>query len=418
MEPQYLKEMQENILALEESGAFRGEDVFLFGHCHATEVMADFLLSRNHSVKAILDNNVAKHGKAYKGIQIVPPQSVLQSTEARVCISVRFYEVMKAQLRRLGFQGEIHKVIDYNTYSEYSLSDATLEKKMSRIQSGREIVNQIRNRHGDKFRIFCPFAALGDIYIMMSYLPAFLKKRNVSQCVILVSSGILKEVVNLFGKYLVEVLPQKSLDAAIQAELYMQDDHSFIAHQDRPYVINLHLALYLKLIPLRKIYCAGIFGLPVTTAMSLPSRWQDFHDKRIKEHQSVILSPYAKSVIMLPMELWEMMAQRCAERGLRVFTNVNGEERPVHGTEPICPKLAEMKSAVEIAGVFVGLRSGLCDLIVTAKATKIALYPDYNYSDTQWKAIDMYYLPEFTENIVVENRIEDIVERVMDVIDV
>ena len=30
----------------------------------------------------------------------------------------------------------------------------------------------------------------------------------------------------------------------------------------------------------------------------------------------------------------------------------------------------------------------------------IALYPDYNYSDTIWIAIDMYYLDEY-ENIVV-----------------
>ena len=60
-----------------------------------------------------------------------------------------------------------------------------------------------------------------------------------------------------------------------------------------------------------------------------------------------------------------------------------------------------MKSAVEQAGLFIGIRSGLCDVVRTAKCKKIALYPDYNYCDTKWKAIDMYAIDTF-ENIVVE----------------
>ena len=47
------------------------------------------------------------------------------------------------------------------------------------------------------------------------------------------------------------------------------------------------------------------------------------------------------------------------------------------------------------------IRSGLCDVIREASCQKIALYPDYYYCDTKWKAIDMYRL-ESWENIVVE----------------
>ena len=61
-----------------------------------------------------------------------------------------------------------------------------------------------------------------------------------------------------------------------------------------------------------------------------------------------------------------------------------------------------MKSIVERAGIFVGIRSGMCDVLNTAEAKKIALYPDYNYSDTQWKAVDMYRLNGW-ENIVVKD---------------
>ena len=44
----------------------------------------------------------------------------------------------------------------------------------------------------------------------------------------------------------------------------------------------------------------------------------------------------------------------------------------------------------------------MCDVIRTADCRKIALYPDYNYSDTRWKAIDIYAIDTF-EDIVVKD---------------
>ena len=68
----------------------------------------------------------------------------------------------------------------------------------------------------------------------------------------------------------------------------------------------------------------------------------------------------------------------------------------------LSPIIAEMRSAVEQAGLFIGIRSGMCDVIKTAQCRKIALYPDYFYCDTKWKSIDMYAIDEF-ENIVVKD---------------
>jgi len=124
--------------------------------------------------------------------------------EVIVCIAARFYEAMYSQLRKLGFTGEIRKMIDYNTYAEYSLSDETIGRKWETFGGGAALFAH------------CP----------------------------------------------VEIIEQKELDAAIQAELYLQDDKAFIARQDSPYVVNLAKALYIKKIPLEKIYCCGVFGLP------------------------------------------------------------------------------------------------------------------------------------------------------------
>ena len=45
-------------------------------------------------------------------------------------------------------------------------------------------------------------------------------------------------------------------------------------------------------------------------------------------------------------------------------------------------------------------------MIREAKAKKIALYPDYNYCDTKWKAIDMYWIEQFDKNILAGEDIE------------
>lgn len=77
-----------------------------------------------------------------------------------------------------------------------------------------------------------------------------------------------------------------------------------------------------------------------------------------------------------------------------------GEELPLPRTKPICPAISEIQSVVERAGTFIGIRSGLCDVLREASCRKVALYPDYNYCDTRWKAIEMYRIDNW-ENIVV-----------------
>ncbi len=404
MELQYYKEMVDSCEELEQSGAIEQRAIYLFGHCNATEELANLLLEKGYPITAILDNSKAKHGMEYRGIPIVPPNAILSESPEQtiVCIVTRFYESMYAQLRELGFTGEIRKLVDYNTYAEYSLSEETMERKRKRVGHGMALIETLEKKYPGYFRIFCPFAALGDVYFCMSYLPYFLAMRGVRDYLVCVPSVSCAKVTALFDDCPVEVMRQKELDAAIQAELYMQDENAFIAHQDRPYVVNLPKALYYKRIPLEKIYCCGVFGLPKETEPKSPTRWKPYPDLNlIRKNRAVILSPYAKSVTALPADTWRDIVAHFRERGYQIFTNVAGEETPLEGTAPISPQICEMRSVVEQAGTFIGIRSGICDVIRTADCRKIALYPDYNYCDTNWKSIDMYAIDGF-ENIVVK----------------
>ncbi len=422
MDKEHYKEMVSNLENLMDANAIQNKDIYLFGHCNATEELLHRLLDQGLPVRAILDNNAAKHGSMAYGIPIVPTNNILEESpdHVAVCIVARAYAAMKAQLMKIGYQGQVYKLIDYNSYAEYSLSENTIRRKKERVNRGMMVKRQLEQKYPGHFKVLCPFSALGDVLFTMSYLPYFLKKRSINKCVIGVIGDACAQVAELFcpetfskkksdviypEQLQIEKFPQKDLEELIQACLYTRDTHFFIAHQDRPYVVNLHKALYVKCIPLEQIYCCGVFGLPADTRPVKP-----FVEKlrccpnlqHLKKGKSVILSPYAKSVTVLPKHFWESLVRHYTNEGYQCFTNVAGEELPLEGTLGISPLIAELQSIVEYAGTFAGIRSGLCDVLKYAKCKKIAFYPDYYYCDTRWKAIDMYAL-EGWENIVVKD---------------
>lgn len=398
------EEMVKNLDALIGEKGLQGKKIFLFGHCHATEELSDLLVCKGFKAEAILDNHAGKQGKRYHGIEIRPPQDILTERQEQtiVCIAARAYASMALQLKRLGYRGNVRKLVEYNSYAEYSLSRDTVARKRERVKRGMAGLERLAREHKGCFKILCPFAALGDVYLMMSYLPHFLAKRKIGRSVIGVTGQSCAEVVRLFGPYEVEVFRQEEMDEMIQAALYTEDPAVFIPHQDRPYVVNLSRALYVKRIPLEQVYCCGVFGLPGDTRPFRPGNGKEWKGMEIiRPGNAVILSPYAKSVTALPQKVWEQITEACTGKGLQCFTNVAGSEKPLPHTIPISPPISGMRAAAERAGTFIGLRSGLCDVIREAACRKIALYPDYHYCDTRWKAIEMYRI-EGWENIIVK----------------
>lgn len=402
MEQLYYQEMVKNLDELIRDKVIQNKELYLFGHCNATEELASLLLEKGFSITAILDNNTAKQGKDYQGIPIQPPQAILSSLqrETLVCIAARAYAAMADQLKRIGYTGQVRKLVDYNTYAEYSLSLETVVRKQQRLERGIVSLVRLKKKYPGHFILLCPFSALGDIYFTMSYLPYFMRERKITKCAAVVIGKACSQVVQIFGAYPTEVFTQKDMDETVQAALYLEEPEVFIPHQDRPYVINLSKALYIKRIPLEQIYCCGIFGLSPSTRPYSPAFLQPYGRlEDIEQGKSVILSPYAKSVTALKGEIWKQIVEDYLDQGYVCYTNVAGDEEPLPGTYAISPPIAEMQSAVEQAGLFIGIRSGLCDVIRGASCRKIALYPDYQYCDTKWKAIDMYWLDDW-ENIV------------------
>ena len=150
-------EMSHKLKDMISKGELNGRKILLFGHCNATEELADLILNNGLEISAILDNNPSKHGLSYRDIPISPPEKSMDAEYkgAVVLIVTRFYEAMNRQLRDLGFLGDVIKLIDYNTYAEYSISTETISRKKDRLNLGRKIIEELKEKYPGCFRYCC-----------------------------------------------------------------------------------------------------------------------------------------------------------------------------------------------------------------------------------------------------------------------
>lgn len=403
----HYKEMKENLERLLRARRLQGQSVYLFGHCDASEELVDLLARNGYPVKAILDNNPFKHRMSYKSVRIEPPDVILQEDMPRttICIAARACASMERQLRQMGYSGSVEKLVDYNSYAEYSCSEETIQRKQERVGRGIRLLKEQRVRYPGCYRIYCPFSALGDVYYTMAYLPHFLKRKSITHYAVFTIGDSCREVAKMFGTEHVQALSQNEMDESVQAALYTKDEEAYISHHDRPYAIYLVKALYIKKIPLERIYKYGVFGLDRDCGPCRPARLRSCSDSvkaRIQQGRAVILSPYAKSVTKIPPGYWERIIAHFKSRGYQIFTNTAPGETALPGSVKLEIPLSELQSAAERAGIFIGLRSGLCDVIREADCKKIALYPDCFYSDTRWKVEEIFHL-EGWENITIRD---------------
>lgn len=385
--------------ALIRDGVFSGKKIIAFGQCAATEEMIDYLEKRNFCVTAILDNNKAKWGGKYKSALIVAPDFIenITADHAVILIATRFFEQMSAQLRQLKYSGRIEKLIDYHSSAEYSLSGDTLKRKMERVLEGRDILKEIRLEFSKEHLVICPLNAIGDVYVSMMFLPEYLNRNKLPAAVAIVNGNGCHQVANMFGISAI-AFGDAQMDALVQAVIFDGEPNSILAHHDRVYTDNTIKWLNKHKMTFEDYYRLAVFGLPRTAKPHYPTRLAPFENTwKLPKGKTVILAPYAKSVVGIPLLYWQELVEKYQARGYTVVTSTNGTEQPLSNTIGISFPLNQALSAVEFAGVFISIRSGLCDVIRNANCQKTVIFPDSYYSSTQWKLHEFWELPNWEQ---------------------
>ncbi|MDR1812969.1 MAG: hypothetical protein LBQ87_09100, partial [Candidatus Fibromonas sp.] len=395
MEPARKSEM----IAALEAIDFKSKAVFVFGHCQASEEMIDFLATLSVSPLAILDNNKTKHGNKYNGVPITPAAYILEFSNRNsiVLIANRFCEQMRESLRKLGYNGEVAKILEYNSFAEYSLSDETFERKTKRMLRGMDTLKKIRASYPSQHLIVCPHNSLGDVYWALSFLPAYMAKHGIAEAVAIVTGDGCRQVAEMFGCANIS-LSCKDIEEFSQALVFGKEPNCLIAHHDKIYTDNSIKYLNNHSVSFIDYYKFVIFGLGKSASPVQPSHCRPFENlSDIPQGKTLILSPHAKSMILMPEGYWQNIIHEYKNKGFTVCTNVTEGEEPLENTLPISFPLNQAISAVEFAGHFIGIRSGLCDIINSAVCDKTVVFPDYIFTTTKMKVSEFFALPDWSK---------------------
>lgn len=374
---------------------FQGKAVLIFGHCNATEELTEYLQKQGVTPLAFLDNNPMKQGKDHQGIPIYPPEFICSYTpvDSLVLIASRYYAPMLQQIRQLGYSGTVVETVEYSTFQAFSTEKEMFDQKVQRVQKGYQILQGFREEWKNEHLILCPYRALGDVYWAMSYLEAYLEYHEISSYAVIVVGDVCRQVTSLFGICKVSVLPQKEMDSLLQAIIFTHEENAIVVQHDHLYTDVSLKMLHHHLYPLTDYFRDVVYGLPSNAVATVPAYGKEFSGKdRMPKGKSLILAPYANSIVEAPLSFWETMAKKYKEDGFTVYTNVLPEQSPVIGTDPLEIPIEEMRSAVEWAGYFASIRSGLCDVLHETCCEKRVVYPDYLFSTTKHKISQFYVL--------------------------
>ncbi|MCR5530611.1 MAG: hypothetical protein K6F26_02035 [Lachnospiraceae bacterium] len=113
---------------------------------------------------------------------------------------------------------------------------------------------------------------------------------------------------------------------------------------------------------------------------------------QLKADSFVVLNPYANSLYNeLSDTFWEELAKGLQEKGLRVFTDCGKGDKPViNGTEHMATTMSEMYEISKECKAYIGIRSGMLDLLSLNGCNIVALYPKTEkYKDEYFQAFDI-----------------------------
>jgi hypothetical protein len=385
---------------LQRSGRLQGARLYAFGHTAATEQMRARLGLYDITLSGIVDNNPAKQGGSLHGVPVIPPRAITDvGVPSVVLIASRFHSEMSQQLVDLGYAGQIIRV------GTFSIATDTASGVDTR--RGARLLDQLRVAHPDRHLVVCPFDALGDVYWALAYLPAFVAAGRLPPAVVVVVGEGCRQVARLFGHEDVYSRTQVEMDDLVGAVVGGGAQDATIAHHDRPYGDGAPVrALDERFVAFIDMYRDLVYKLPASARPVAPRRDVSAQAEpswacEIPRGRAVLLGPYAKSVVPVPWSFWEHTAERHVAQGDVVATVVHGDEDPVPGTLALAIPIPEWLDAVEHAGTFIGLRSGLCDVVHAARARKVHVFPDAYYSTTPYKVADFFALPGW-ESLVLQ----------------
>lgn len=386
--------------------------ILFFGANKSSIEMNQYLREHGFSPEGFIDNSEKKQGSLVEGMMVYAPEKALSDydSNARILIASEYHKQMCEQLGQMGYEKGKEVFVVHTIYSFYDLSEHALNRYLVSADKGKEVYQKLVEQYaGEKksktdsmgknpeekalnqtdsdkelFIFECPYQGTGDAYLIGTLLQSYIDKHQISSYVITVVSKVCEKIIRMFGFERVATIKKEESDGLVTFLRMMREHipHLILNDNYQTRIMHRRLRGY-RGIDFRHMFQYAVFGLAKEDVLHFPTYQvaesnirQIMDEHGIIEGKTVILSPYANTISNLPDEVWETIAKKYEEKGFAVFTNSSGDSEPaVKGTKPLFLPYSQMIPVLERAGTFIGMRSGLCDIIASAKCRKIILYP-------------------------------------------
>jgi len=361
-------------------GTLEKKRIVLFGAAIASKEIKNYLADYGYSPFAVVDNDPRKIGKECLGLTICKPEKLLLPFDNSYIIlmySERFYREIFFQLDGMNYKKN-KQVFSLN----FDMDDSLKIFSYYTLCKIRAMYYHLRLTKKNCATFVAPYTGIGDIYLTGLFFKKYLKRNNINEYIFIVVNGACKKVAEMFGIENIIVLDSKIAEDLTQLNKSLRIQEKVITLNDGWASDPVQWIRGYKGLDFAKMFRYFVFGFDDSVQYELPPRknWQNEIDELFKKHnllkgKTIILSPYSNTLFELPTDFWESIVEHCKQRGYTICTNCATKgEKPVKGTEAVFFPLGMAIDFVEAAGSFIGIRSGLCDVISSAKAKKIILY--------------------------------------------
>lgn len=384
--------INESLMKIIHEGRLDHRYIVVFGAGWTSELMIE-CLSRNHiKVDAVIDNSRGKHDNLIAGIRIRYPEEILgvYRSDATVITASRFADDMKKQLRGMGYRRREQFIalegISLDTTEIRSRWNYSFLYRKAIKWYGYETYKELIEKYGNNTFFFCiPVPGIGDTYIVCSYLRSYINYKNIDRYVLLVPGNVSKNIADCFGFSFVEEMPLNDIRYLKDYIAYNDGNlNARVMHWDKSssYGLINEKSLPSERLTYLDVYKKVVFEEVFTREFmqqSIDTKQLDelFHNCGLIPNKTVIISPYAQSLSGISESFWLKLVQRLSAAGYYVCTNLGGkDEKEIEGTIPFRLPFNQIIKVCEHAGIFIGIRSGLCDVLSQADCLKFVIYPE------------------------------------------
>lgn len=250
---------------------------------------------------------------------------------------------------------------------------------------GYRIIKKLHKLYGKETHIIFMRGATGDTYIQMMFLDEYIKQKGVEKYILIGDAKGVKGLRRVFciPRYL--EYPTPIADCIEKAVLFFNGNELNVRmFFNWSYGMNIFNRCRIRMtekftfLDTYKYFALELEGdinyrVPVFSDNSERDEFR-WIKQGIVKGKTVIISPDANSVTHLPVWFWNVIIKELQKWDYIVLVNCDYQND--YRAADIFFSYEDSVPLLNYAGFFLGIRSGLCDIISTSGCKKVILYPE------------------------------------------